>query len=234
VAENSSPASEAEPGASISVAAGAPDWVRIGIAILIAASSILGAGTAWRASRASIGADERDRAGFARKAVDVGIREAVFGKRVVSASAYLQWLAHERFARALTAEAQHADPVTARLLKAEAVVERSVATAAWKQVDPNARGARAGKLDLDGAARIDSFNRTRSAAVDAQSEFAGADGLRTKAERLVLLAAFLIVAAVAFAIGRVRRRRDYRVWLAIGLIILVGSTIAALYVDIAT
>jgi hypothetical protein len=210
--------------------------MRIATAFLVALSATFGAATAWKASDAAIHADEQDRAGFHRKIEDITITTQVLGKRETIAAAYLRWLAHDRYARALGADARHSSPAAAQSLRIDAKVEQLVARRAWTQVPRLAR-AGAGKIDLAQADRIDTAEleqATSLAVVPPAAAFSDADRLRAKAERLVLIAAFFIVAAVAFTLAQVRPRREVWMWLAIGLAILLGSMIAGLWIEIGT
>jgi hypothetical protein len=214
----------------------AGEAARVVVALLIALTSILGAGVAWRASKASIAAEELEREAFRQKVENVAARAKVRETPEKALMAYTQWLDATSRARTLAAGGP--------LARLDAAASRRSAAREWQSVPLNARSA-AGKLDLDRAARVADveimLGEVQLGAraghrpdLDPRPEVRKATHLRTKENRLAGLAALLVVAAVFFAVAQILRTRMFRVPLAAGAVVLVVAFALALYVDLAT
>jgi len=217
--------------------AGASERLRILIAVLIALTSILGAGAVWLAVKASIRADELDRAGFRQTAADVQVRSEIFQTTIASSLAdYTHWLSNTAHAQALGDSAKELPGRASQQLRLEAKADRSVARSAWLSIDGPARGAKEGSLTLDRAQRTAYLTERADKKLDLDPgpEFRQANRTRTKAERLAGLAALLLVAALLFTLAQVVRRRAFRLPLSLGLINLVVWTTLALVVQFTT
>lgn len=214
---------------SIAPVLGASETVRLVLAGMVAVSAMLGALTAWQAGKTSIHADEADRAGFRQKVAEVDLRARVRRERDESIYSYLEWKSRHAYATALERGAQGDSGADAARLQVEVRAERAVAANAWSAIAESARPGKPGQIDLDRADREAAIRVQKEENIEAapEAEFAKADALRHKRERLVLCAAFMLVAAVAFTIGQVRRRRDWRVWVRVGAVMLAAATIAA-------
>jgi hypothetical protein len=233
--ESQPPESEERAAALATRTSGASEPLQIVIVFLIAVSAILGAGATWGAVRSAIQADERDRAGFEQQGNAVDLDARVRQEHDASVQAYVAWLAHSTFARALRDEAAHARPLEASRLRLEASAEDRSAKAAWRRVG-RAAGSAPGQLDLERGDREVRLEEQLKGHVDVDpgDDRALADGLRTKAENLVLAGAMLIVAAVAFTLARVRRRSDYQLWFTIGGVLLIVWFTVGLYWEVGT
>lgn len=188
-----------------------PPNVRVAVAFLIALASIIGAGGGWKAAQASIHADEWDRAGFHDQIEAVRLQAAVLQERQANVATYVRWLAYHNLGR------------------------NAAADLAWHQLkDSNAAGAKQGEVNFDRAYAIDLHTEAQSEGISLEPriDFANANRERRKAERLVFLSALMIVAAIAFALAQVMRR--YRIWIALGGVVLLAAFAAAVYVELAT
>jgi hypothetical protein len=234
--EESAPANvEAQPEAP---APSSSQATRVVIALLIALTSILGAGTAWRASKASIAAEEAEREAFRQKVENVAAQATVRETPEDALLAYARWLSWNSRAGVLGA-------ADAPSLQLDALATRHAALRAWRSVPPTARGSRPGRLNLKRAEQIQDFavknGEVQSGVrlgtaedLDPLPEIANADRLRKKENRLAGLAAFIVAAAVFFAAAQILRSRIYRVPLIAGGIVLVVALALAVYVDRAT
>lgn len=222
---------------SASPPTGASERLRIVIAVLIALASILGAGAVWLAVRASIQADELDRAGFRQTAADVQIRTGIFQAHIAASLVdYIHWLSHDAQARALSAAAGSLTGSASQQLRLEAKANRSAARSSWLDIEGPARGRKEGHLTLIRAERTAYLQERADEKLDLNpsSEFHQSNRMRTKAERLAGLAALFLVAALLFTLAQLLRRRAFRVPLWLGLINLSVWTAVALVVQFAT
>jgi hypothetical protein len=216
---------------------GASLGIRVTVAGLLALTSILGAGVISLAVKASIRADELDRAGFSQTASETKVRAKIFqDHREASLDDYLRWLSHSREAHALAVAARHAPGSTAVELRVEARANYRIAGAAWRQIERNARGTRRGRLTLGRADQTALIleQRNLSLDLDPNPEFHESNLMRTKSERLAGLAALLLVSALLFTLPQILRKRAYRLPLILGLFNLSAWTIIALVVQFTT
>jgi hypothetical protein len=204
------------------------------VAGLIALTLIFSAGAVWLASKASIHADESDREGFKQKVEDVTVRNSIRRMRDESIAAYLRWLSHGVYAVALRAQAGPAPDPDAAKLRLEARAEQKIANAAWISIPREARSGGGGRLTLDNADRIAYLRIERERDLDSGPEFRDADRARTKAERLKLLSALLIVAAISFAVSQILRTRASSLSFQLGFAVLVTATALSIVVQVAT
>jgi hypothetical protein len=205
------------------------------IAYLIAAASILGAGTAWYASRASISADEFEREGFRQKAELVDAQVAVRESRQEWLFDYLRWLTSSNRANALAQLAEEGREVPASV-RADIRTNREIARMAWEAIEPAARGDKTGRLALEDGTRVRlrEIESTQRNDFDSLPEFGESNRLRSKENRLLSIAALLILSAVFFAVSQRWRTRAYRIPFCLGVAVLVGGTMAGLIVQFAT
>jgi hypothetical protein len=222
----------AKTGERVAEQLGASEKVRLILAVLVAGSAMLGALTAWQAGKTSISADEADRAGFREKIAEVNLGALVQRNRDESIYSYLEWRSRRAYATALKRGTQSRNPADVARLQVEVKAEQAAAAEAWSGIAPAAREGAPGHIDLDQADLEASIRLRREAGAEAvpAREFKRADRLRHKREELVLCAAFMLVAAVAFTLGQVRRRRDWRIWVRVGSVLLVLATVAAAWV----
>jgi hypothetical protein len=208
---------------------GASDKMRLRLAAMVAISATLGALTAWQAGKTSIHADEADRAGFRQKIAEVDLRARVLREHDASIYSYLEWKSRRAYATALGGGTQTEDTADAARLQVETQAELAVAANAWNEIPSSARSGTPGRIDLDRADREAAARIQKDENIEATpgEEFARADRLRNKRERLVLCAAFMLVAAVAFTLGQVRRRRDWRIWVRVGFVLLAAAALLA-------
>jgi hypothetical protein len=222
---------------STTAPAGASERLRLLIAVLIALASILGAGSVWLAVRASIQADELDRAGFRQTAADVQIRTGIFQAHIAASLVdYAYWLSHDAQARALNAAAGNLTGSALGQLRLEAKANRSAARSSWLAIDGPARGRKEGRLTLIRAERTAYLQERADRKLDLNPspEFHQSNRMRTKAERLAGLAALFLVAALLFTLAQLLRRRAFRLPLWLGLINLSLWTVVALVVQFTT
>jgi hypothetical protein len=173
------------------------------IPALIALTSMLGAVGAWRAEAASGAAGADERKAFADTVAAEQQREAIQSVLGSIEFTYARRQALQSAAAALYTEAGRAadDAEAARL---EALAGAYQATADAFVIDADALGPD-GALDLEAKRQVEWALAASTQDLDPQPELAAAQDLRTKSERLVLLTAFLIAAALFLTLAEVSR-----------------------------
>jgi hypothetical protein len=173
------------------------------IPALIALTSMLGAVGAWRAEAASGAAGADERKAFADTVAAEQQREAIQSVLGSIEFTYARRQALQSAAAALHTEAGRAadDAEAARL---EALAGAYQATADAFVIDADALGPD-GALDLEAKRQVEWALAASTQDLDPQPELAAAQDLRTKSERLVLLTAFLIAAALFLTLAEVSR-----------------------------
>ena len=202
---------------------------RLLIPVLIATTSVLGAVGAWRASTAAGAAAGAERQAFADT---VAAEQQSAGIETVVGSiefAYARRLALQSSAQALRAEAATAEPEAAERLLALAGAQEAAATSYLIDADALRPD---GSLDLDAKREVEWGLAADQWDLDPAPETARAAALRTKAQRLVGLTAFLIAAALFLTLAEVsRNRRVEALYWHGGVAVLVVSTVLLIVVE---
>jgi hypothetical protein len=197
------------------------------IASLIAATSLLGAVAAWRASVASSDSTSLDQKGFADSVADATQKARIRADLFSNVADYIRYRSFSLQADALEREARESSAEDAPRLRLHADVERGVAVLTLDKVSKDAlRPDRT--LDLARKFELDYREIRRTRDLDPRPEFAESDRLSTKSERLVGLTALLIAAAFFFTLAQVTKRRLYLLYLAAGIaVLLVAASLLA-------
>jgi len=206
-----------------------PAYVRVIIASLIAATSLLGAVAAWRASVASSESGDLDRKGFADSVADAEQRARIRADLARVLFDYVRSRAYSAQAQQLRKEARAATPDDAYHLRTDAKVSEGLVKVARDQIEADALKPN-GTLDLRRKFDIEYELAKSENDLDPAAEFARSDRLGTKSERLVGLTALLIAAAFFFTLAQITKRRVYLVYLGSGVVVLAVA--AALLVAV--
>jgi len=203
------------------------------LAIGIAVATVVGAILAARAAVYNDAANDADQAGLS-SAIDLALTQsAVEAQRAQNLSAFLQFARHRRLAELISDQMDQIDSNS----EAWAQLDRE-SSAEWNKA-VNSR------YFFD-AAFYDKFSNTfdQQAFIDSQlaeaaslkdlnpdPEFSQADDDRTTAAQLVSLIAVLAVALLCFAIANVLENRLRYILAGLGVLIIVGSIVAAVAIE---
>jgi hypothetical protein len=201
-----------------------PAWVKIVIASLIALTSVLGAVGAWRASLASAEASDSDRKGFADALAAEQQRTSIHSSLDAEFTRYLRGQLFTALAEELYEQAEDASPADRARLEVEASNYQSLGDLKLETTNPDALRPD-GSLDLDRAFEIEWAQQASQNDLDPEPEFAEADELNERSERLVGITALLIAAALFFTFAQVVAGRVFVVYLAGGAAVLILSTV---------
>lgn len=215
---------QAAPAAPAAPAWSRPPWVKVVIASLIALTSMLGAVGAWRASLAAAEAGDADRKGFTDAVAAQQARNQINSNLDNALSGYLRGKLYRSLADALDSQSGQLPVDDRARVEVTAAGYRELADLVEGVVDRDAVRPD-GSLDLDRAFEIGWALSSSEQDLDPSPEFAAADELNQKAERLVGVTALLIAAAVFFTFAQVAASRVFLVYLAGGAIVLVVSVV---------
>jgi hypothetical protein len=199
-----------------------PERLKVKVSILIALTTVLGAGAAWRSTIASEKAEDAEREGFANVAAREQARSEIGSSLNASLFYFLTTKSYEAQAEQLKRESGRAASDDAARLADQAKAYKGLADVSVAAVE-NALSPD-GSLDLGRQFDIEMSQAERERDLDPGPEFAEADDLNTKSQRLVGISAFLIAGALFFTFAQVARRGQPRLYLAGGLMVLVAAT----------
>jgi hypothetical protein len=205
--------------------------MRILMASLIAFTSVLGAVGAWLASVASGAAGDADRKGFADNVARTQQRTAILIRTDAILLDYVRMRAYEDQAAALRDQAQGATLVDATRLEAQADGDQKLAEFLKSNLDPDAIRPD-GTLDLRQKFQIEFALAESQQDLDPVPDFATSDRMRSKSEHLVGLTALFIAAALFLTIAQVSKTNARRLYLAGGLVVLVGTAALLFVVEV--
>ena len=191
---------------------------RVLVAGLIAMTSLLGSLVAWRASVANTAAGGADGKGLADLVAAQQARVQAFGNTDLVYRDYLAARALRAQADALRAEGANAGQAPDVLI-AQADAYDNAADLAEQRIDPDVV-APDGSIDIQRKVDIELALAASSADLDPTAEFARADQLHRKGQRLTGLAALLITAALFFTLAQVTRDRAHQLYLVGGVGVL--------------
>jgi hypothetical protein len=206
--------------------------MRVLTASLIALTSVLGAVGAWRASLASSSAGDADRKGFADNVARTQQRAAILIQTDAILLDFVRMRAYEDRAEALRTEAAEAGPDDAARLEAQADADVKLAELIRTTIDPDALRPD-GSLDLRRKFQLEFRLASGQQDLDPGPDFALADRMKSKAERLVGLTALFIAAALFLTLAQVSRTgAARRTYFAGGLGVLVTATALLFLVEV--
>lgn len=203
---------------------------KIVTASLIALTSVLGAVGAWRASVASGGASDADRKGFADNVAEIQQRAGILIQSDAILLDFVRMQAYQDEAEALRTQAKTATVDDGARLEAQADADEKLAEFLRRTIDPDAIRPD-GTLDLRRKFDVE-FELARSQQdLDPAPEFALADTMRTKSERLVGLTALFIAAALFLTLAQVSKARARQLYFGGGLIVMVSALVLLILVE---
>lgn len=211
---------------------GASPGVRIVIAVLIAATSVLGAVAAWRASVASNYATDTERKAFDDEVARERARAAVLNSLDATFSSYIRSEEERRRAEELRNKAKTVSGSERAQLLAEAEAFDSLA-------DINVSGIRVdslrpdGTLDLERAFEIEWDQAQRAEDLDPEPDFVAADDALEKSEQLIGLTALMIAAAFFLTLAEISKTVAHRLYFFGGTGVLVIASVLLLLVEMA-
>jgi hypothetical protein len=213
---------------------GSSTGFRLVVASLIAVTSLLGAVSAWRAETASSKGEEAERKAFADRVAGEQAKTTIRQDIENAVYDYEQAQSYFSQARALREEAAKAPAPEARRVRTQASAQQRLGKLVLGYVDADALRPD-GKLDLGHYYDVNYAQVQSGQDVDPLPEFAEADRLTMKSERLVGLTALLVAAAFFFTLGQVSKRwGPKRLFLGGGLLVLVSSTVLLVLVELGT
>ena len=203
---------------------GAPPGLRIIIAVLIAATSALGAVAAWRAAVAGSEATAYERKAFDDEVARERSRAAVLNSLDATFSSYIRSEEEKRRAEVLKNKAKEAQGLEREQLRTEAEAYEALA-------EINVAGIRVdslrpdGTLDLERAFEIEWDQAQRSEDIDPEPDFNAADDALEKSERLVGLTALMIAAAFFLTLSEISKTVAHRAYFLGGTGVLAIATV---------
>ncbi len=207
---------------------------KVGVASLIAVTSLIGAVAAWRAEAASRQSDEAEQTGFANSVANAQAKAQIRSSLEQVLVQYESSRTYAAQAVALRKQAASLGAADAARLRVQSSAAAHLAAFLKAHVRPNALRPD-GTLDLDRAFQLDYAQARQNADLDPAPDFRQVDHFAKKSERLVGLTALLIAAAFFFTLAQVGKRRlAARVYLGGGVIVLVAATVLLVVVEVAT
>ena len=203
--------------------------IKVLTASLIALTSVLGAVGAWRASVASGEAGSADRKGFADTVAQIQRRADILNRIDFILRDFVRMHAFEDRAAALRTEAATAGPEDAARLEAEADADEKLAQSIRGLIDPDAIRPD-GSLDLQRKYELEFALASGQQDLDSEPEFALADRMKSKAERLVLLTVLFIAAALFLTLAQVSQSQAARRTYSGGGIGVLVTTVVLLFI----
>ena len=211
---------------------GASPGLRIVIAVLIAATSVLGAVAAWRASVASNYATDTERKAFDDEVARERARAAVLNSLDATFSSYVRSEEERKRAEELRSKAKTVSGSQRAQLLAEAEAFDSLA-------DINVSGIRVdslrpdGSLDLERAFEIEWNQAQRAEDIDPEPDFLAADDALEKSEQLIGLTALMIAAAFFLTLAEISKTVAHRLYFFGGTGVLVIASVLLVLVEMA-
>ncbi|MPZ68852.1 MAG: hypothetical protein GEU71_04920 [Actinobacteria bacterium] len=211
---------------------GASPGLRIVIAVLIAATSVLGAMAAWRASVAGSEATASERKAFDDEVARERARAAVLNSLDSTFSSYIRSEEERRRAEELRSTAKAVAGSERAQFLAEADAYDNLA-------DINVAGIRVdslrpdGTLDLERAFEIEWDQAQRAEDLDPEPDFAAADKSLEKSEQLIGLTALMIAAAFFLTLAEISKTVAHRVYFFGGTGVLVIASVLLVLVEMA-
>jgi hypothetical protein len=173
---------------------------KVVVTTLIALTTFFGAIGAWRATEAGAAAKSSERKALSNERA-AAQRQAVIRSGLASIEFdYMRQSTHRALAAQLRIEAAAASPADGVRLEAEAAGHEAAANAIF--IDSDALGPD-GLLDLDAKYDIEWSLALSQLDLDPNPEFAQADRLRAKQERIVGTTALFVAAALFLTLARV-------------------------------
>ncbi len=213
-------------------ARGASQNVHKIVATLIALTSVLGAFAAWRASVAGSAATGAERKGFA----DDAAAKIAHGNTLTSVDRNFRYFvraeAYKSIAETLGEQAGRATGDDKGQLEDDAYAYEQLEDITRAAVEGDAINPD-GTLNLERKFEIEYGLAASQQDLDSSSDYAEADALHRKGERLVGLTALLIAAAFFLTLAEVSKTRAYRFYFVGGVVVLAASTFLLFRVELA-
>jgi hypothetical protein len=206
--------------------------MRVAIAILIAFTSTLGAGVAWRASLASGQAG-----GAEAKALDDAMareqRLATIKSRVYnSVDQFIRGEVLAAQAASAAREARSADGAEAAYLHLQARSLRKLAADRKRQVEGEVLLVD-GKPSIDRMLELELKVAKQDEDLEFRTDFQKADDLKRKSENLIALVALLIAGSLFFTFAQVTKSKTYIYYLGGGLLVLTTGIVFLVALEMA-
>jgi hypothetical protein len=205
--------------------------LRIVIAVLIGASSVLGAVVAWRATIAESRATTAERKALADEVARERTRVEIFDFLNDVHFFFIRGQAHQERATELRRRADEVSADQRALLLADAEAYESAAESDFNAVSQDAIDAD-GMLDIDKAFEIEWDAARRAQDLDPEPDFHAADINLTKAERLVGLSAMLIAGVFFLTLAEFAKSVAYRLYFLGGTVAIVVAASLVIAVEI--
>lgn len=209
----------------------APPRLRIIIAVLIGASSVLGAVVAWRATIAESRATTAERKALADEVARERARVEIFDFLNEVHFFFIRGEAHQKRATELRRRADEVPGDVRELLLAEAEAYDNAAESDFHAASLDAI-ATDGTLDLDKAFEIEWDAARRAQDLDPEPDFHDADINLTKAERLVGLSAVLIAGVFFLTLAEFSKSVAYRLYFFGGTVAIVVAAGLVMAVEV--
>ena len=205
--------------------------LRIVIAVLIGASSVLGAIVAWRATIAESRATTAERKALEDEVARERTRVEIINVLNDVHFFFIRGTAHQERAAELRRRAEEVPGEGRDLLLAEAEAYETAAESNFNATAPDAITAE-GTLDLEKAFEVEWDAARRAEDLDPEPEFHVADTNLTKAERLVGLSAVLIAGVFFLTLAEFSKSVAYRLYFLGGTIAIVVAAVLVVVVEV--